>query len=244
MTSVKLKKYGTDPRAIIAFPGWTHPIENEQSFLNLLSKKYTVYSLHLPGYMSNPDSKLFLTFSDLVKETQENLEKITSKEVIYIGFSMGCRLIMEFEKTHAIKSKKIFVGCPIKNYDIPLWANPLLFSSYIINVLRKVDCFKRFVVNIALRVITGDNSAVLSNGNVTLTGAFDSLIGLIKTQSLLQNYTDRTMFIYGEDDAYLRDSRSHGIKNLKVIPNVGHNCVNQHEVEVINIINQFIRDGV
>lgn len=241
MSQVVLKKYGSGNIAIIAFPGWIHPIENENKFLMLLSKKYTVYSIHLPGYMGNHDSDSFHDFTHLVNTIHDELKKIKEKQV-FVGFSMGCRLIMELEKLYPDDLKKIFVGSPVNNYSIPFWAKILLLSFSHLSLLRKSRFFKIFVVNKALKTITNDEQAVFNKENISLTGAFDSLVGLIKSQSCFEKFVDSTKFIYGESDGYLVEAKNFNIKNLSVIKNAGHNCVRDNENKVFDLIDSFIKD--
>ncbi|MCB9800640.1 MAG: alpha/beta hydrolase [Pseudomonadales bacterium] len=241
MSKIILKKYGSGNTVLVAFPGWTHPIENEKEFLNLLSKKYTVYSVCLPGYVKNKNSNKFNDFKNLVSDIDKEIKKIKSKNIVYIGFSMGCRLIMELENKYPNKYKKIFVGTPVHNYRIPLWANLLLLNSNIINILRKSKSFKLFIVNKALKNILNDNKAVFNkNRNVTLTGAFDSLIGLIKSDNTFIKYKKTTNFIYGNNDKYLYEAKKYNLKSLYIIENADHNCVRNHEEEVVRIIDRLV----
>lgn len=54
MSKLQLKTYGSGKKALLCVPGWTHPIEKESLFLELLSKKFTVISVLLPGYGEKP----------------------------------------------------------------------------------------------------------------------------------------------------------------------------------------------
>ncbi|MBU0974461.1 alpha/beta hydrolase [Patescibacteria group bacterium] len=241
MSKIVFKKYGSGSTALIAFPGWIHPIENENKFLKLLSQKYIVYSIHLPGYLDNKNSESFYNFSHYCNEIHRELKKINGEQVL-VGFSMGCRLIMELEKLYPNDFKKIFVGSPVSSYKISLWAKVLLLNSSIFSLLRKSKTFKNLVVNKALKTITNDRKAVFNGENVTLTGAFDSLIGLIKSESYFEEYIYSTSFIYGKKDHYLQEAKNFNIKNLKVIKNAGHNCVRDNEVKVMGIIDSFIKN--
>lgn len=240
MSHVTLKKYGNGKDILVGFPGWNHPVEKEGKFLQLLTKKYTVYSVHLPGYVGNKDLNTFQDFTSIAYEIYEELKKIKG-ELVLIGFSMGCRLIMELEREHPNNWKKIFVGSPVYNYDIPIWAKLLLLNSVFINFLRKFHSFKLFVVNKALKTITQDKQAFFQGNNVTLTGSFDSLVGLLKSETNFKKYTNSALFIYGENDDYLKEAKKLSVKSLKVIDTVGHNCVRNNENKVINLIDAFIK---
>lgn len=241
MSNIALNKYGSGNTALIAFPGWIHPIENEKKFLDLLSKKYTVYSVCLPGYMKSPDANYFNDFSSLVDEIHTQLINIKEKKV-YIGFSMGCRLIMELEEKFPSNYKKIFIGSPVRGYSIPLWAKVALINTYLLSLLRKFQVFKLFVIHTALRTITQDNKAIFKEKNVTITGAFDSLLGLIRSQIYFERYVKSAKFVYGEHDTYLRDAGEFEISDLSIIKNSGHNCVRDTEREVVQIIHTAIKN--
>lgn len=241
MSKITLEKYGTADKTLITFPGWIHPIENEKKFLDLLRKKYTVYSICLPGYVNNKNSNSYINFREIAGDIQIELMDIKNKNIVYVGFSMGCRLIMELEKQFPSVNKKIFVGSPVSDFKIPFWARLLLLNSKLINFLRRFDLFKLYIVNKALKKITQNHESVFKAQNVTLSGAFDSLVGLIQSQTNFEKYLKSTLFIYGEDDPYLREVENYKTKNLKIITNAEHNCVRDNEAEVVKIIDQYLQ---
>ncbi|MFZ1721553.1 MAG: alpha/beta fold hydrolase, partial [Microgenomates group bacterium] len=122
---IQLKKYGTKKNAVLLFPGWTYPVENEALFLKELTKKYCCYTIHLPGYSDVPEVDQNYSFEDFAKKLHEILHSQQISPVAHIGFSMGCRMVMTYEQLYPTSVKKILVGCPFE-MSIPAWGIFLL----------------------------------------------------------------------------------------------------------------------
>lgn len=240
MSQIVLKKYGAGSTALIAFPGWIYPIENEDAFLTLLSEKYAVYSVCIPGYVGVKDASSIQSFTSLAKELHKQLKTISEKKIAFLGFSMGCRLLMTLEHLYPSKHKKILVGCPVKNYQTPTWASVLLKNSQVLHILRKSNAFKLFMVTKALVAISQNKQASFYGYNISLTGAFDSLIGLIQSTPYFEDHANSALFLYGEHDPYLEETKQHSPKHLRVITKAGHNCVKNNEEKIVSAIDLFI----
>ncbi len=236
---VSFKTYGSGQTTLVCFPGWLHPLEKEPLFLKLLSKEFTVISVLLPGYMGTADADSLSDFPALAQDIHSFLKKIHSKKIVLVGFSLGCRLIMELEKQFPSAHPKIFVGCPIGSYQIPFWAKPLLSKSKIVNVLRKSSVIKKKIVTMALRKLS-TRKAIFRDTSVSLTGAFDSLVALLLSKTDDSLFTQNALFIYGENDAYTQLAKVLSPKNIIFIKNAEHNCVRSNEKRVIKHMREFI----
>ena len=240
MSAIHFSYFGTAQRALILFPGWTHPAQKEPKFINELSKKFKIASLELPGYMRNQDLSNYQDFLFLAKELHTELKKTKIDFSAFIGFSLGSRLISTYLKLYPNNIECIFIGYPTEPYQLPIWARILVNNRLFIDILRRNKGFKQFVVNKALRTINQDETAVFHPDRVTLTGAFDSLIGLITSAVNLDTNKKSATFIYGEQDEYLYEAQKKNLKHLKIIKRAVHNCVRGHEMEVVNLIIQAV----
>lgn len=241
MSVISLNEYGSGKTTLLVFPAWSHPVEKETLFLNILSKKFRVISIQLPGYFGNPDASKFNNFNFLAREITSELNKNKITNPILLGFSLGCRLIMEFNNVYPNNFQQIFVTCPIKAFKVPIWARPLITSEFILNILRKNHYFTRQMVEIALRKITNDPNSVLIADKVTLLGAFDSLLALLNSKIDLNKELKRATFIYGDNDPFYLDAKIKNPKFLKVVSGASHNCVIKHEHEVAKMIEESLR---
>ncbi len=240
MKNINFKQYGVRGKILVFFPGWISPIEKEKLFLNILSKKYRVVSVHLSGYLNARELNSFKDFSSLAPKIHALLVSRHLDKGVFVGFSLGYRLIMELSKKYPNNNKKIFIGAPVKNFDIPFWAKLILKSNLVINFLRKSRFVKNHLVFLARKHIDKNVQYKFSDSFVTLTGAFDSLVGLLKTTSSIMPHQKKVLFIYGEKDSYLKQARSVGIRNITIIKNAGHNCIRGHEKETVQIFDKYL----
>ncbi len=237
---LQLKKYGSKKESVILHPGWTHPIENEAIFLKELTKKYTCYSIHLPGYYGVPDSDETYSFKDFAESLQKILLSEQIKPVAHIGFSMGCRMVMTYDQVFPSSVKKIYVGCPF-DLQIPAWGIFLLAHEGLWLGMTRTYGVQSAVVSKAYRTITGDPHAKFHSPDVTLKGAFYSLLALLKSEPTTSNSPD-SLFIYGKKDPYLLKLPEAFKTQTKIIPGAVHNCVAGREQEIVEILEKYIRN--
>ncbi len=231
----RLTTHGSGKKTFVLFSGWNHSFENEQLFLELLTDQYTVLTVSPPGYSGTPDSKELLNFSALAQDTRHQLIEKNCSDATLVGFSMGCRMIAELALIMPVV-EPIFIGCPLEISDVPRWAKLLVKNKGIVNVLRTSRYFQRFAVTKALRAAAQDTTAAFSERAATLSGAFDSLIGLLNSTAPLKSYLHTGAFIYGEHDPYLPLAQELGIPKLSIVKNAGHACIWGHEEEVVKLI--------
>jgi len=237
MSIVSFSYFGQGKKTLILFPGWTHPAEKEPKFIKELSKKYSVLSVNLPGYSHNQDTKRYHNFHNLTKELHAELEKKNIRPVAFIGFSMGCRLIFSYNSIYPNNIRNIFIGSPIRSFDLPYWASFIFKYEFMIQILRNNSVFSQICVNMALRNISSNPRAKFKPKYVSLIGAFDSLVGVINCVERI-NTKPFSLFIYGEKDKYLKDARNKNIQNIKIVDGADHNCVPGHEEELVKIIDE------
>ena len=242
MSCIHFSYFGKGKQTIVLFPGWTHPVQKEPKFINELGKKFRIISVELPGYMNNADLSSYQDFLFLAKEFHKELKKTNINPLAFIGFSMGCKLITTYSSLYPSNIRCIFIGCPINSYQLPIWAKLLVKHKFLINLFRRNKKFIQFAVNIAFQNVSQDPKATFKEDRVTLLGAFDSLIGLITSDMKLNKYKNLTTFIYGKNDNYLQEAEKMNLSKLKIISGAGHNCVYDHEIEIVKLINQAIKN--
>lgn len=235
MSQIVLHTYGNSNKTIVMLPGWKYPVEKEPKFIETLSKKYTLVTVQLPGYWDNPDAFAFLDFSELAKIILAELKMQNIVPSAWIGFSMGCKLLMEIERDSPSTVPNIFVGCPQGKYETPPWAQVLLKSRWIISLLRRSSIIKRFVVATALKFLKNRDI-----DGVTLTGAFDSLVALLRSSVEVTSKSVHALYLYGNQDRYVPIAQKKSLPNIAIIHNAPHNCVRDHEEEVVRIIEKAL----
>ena len=71
---------------------------------------------------------------------------------------------------------------------------------------------------------------------VSATGAFFSLIGVIRTRTLFKNFVNGNKFIYGENDLFLKHVLEYKEIDLQIIESIGHNCIKGYEETILKLI--------
>ncbi len=235
MSQILFHSYGNAQKVIIMLPGWKYPPEMEPKFIKLLSEKYRLVTVQLPGYWDNPDASTFLDFSELAEMILHELNTQKIVPSAWVGFSMGCKLFMEIEHCKPNIVPSIFVGCPQGKYQVPSWGRVLLTSKRIVLLLRKNPMSKKYIVRMALKTLKNHDL-----DQVTVTGAFDSLLGLLRSTVRPTPKTLQSLYIYGNRDRYLSIAQEKCLPNLAIIPNADHNCVRDHEPEVVALIDKAL----
>jgi pimeloyl-ACP methyl ester carboxylesterase len=233
----KITTHGSGEKTFVLLPGWNHSFENEQLFIELLAHKHTVLTVSPPGYSGTPESKILLDFSELAQDIKQQLTEKNCLDATFVGFSMGSRIVAELAQIMPV-ANPIFIGCPLELTDVPRWARLLIKNNGIVGLLRTSPHFQRFAVTKALRSAAQDVTAVFSERAATLSGAFDSLIGLLNSTASLKCYLKTATFIYGEHDPYLPLAQEVGITKLRIVKDAGHACIWGHEEEVVNLMLQ------
>ncbi len=234
----RLTTHGSGVKTFVLLAGWNHSFTNELPFVELLAKNHTVLVVSLPGYAGTPESPHFADFPTLAKDIHLQLVAMNLLDATLIGFSMGCHLIAELARIMPINNL-VLIGCPLNIAGVPWWTQVLFSNTSAINYLRKNKQFVSFAVLTALRSVSHDTSAQFSDRATTLTGAFDSLVGLLKSTASLQPFLSSALFIYGEHDQHLADAHQSGVKNLQVIAAAGHACIWGHEGELERLITAY-----
>lgn len=238
---ITTKKYGKGRRSVLFFPGWTHPIENEKKLLKTLSNTYTIHSINPPGYNNNPDGNHPYTLADLADSIHIYIKKEKLNNATLIGFSMGCKIIMQYIKKYRHTGQLVFIGCPTKEYPVPAWGRLVLKNKTAIEIIRQNQLFKRAIVNKALSILNEKPTSFTSN-TVTTAGAFDSLIALLKDQNDWKVKAKKATFIYGSQDPYLTEFKKH-FSNAHSIKNAPHNCIIGNEREMSKVIAASLHVG-
>jgi pimeloyl-ACP methyl ester carboxylesterase len=229
-------------KTILLFPGWTFPIELEKAFLDALRVQYkNVLSVMPPGYRDNPDSKNPYTFSEIARELDSYLKENKLQNTIFIGFSMGCRMIMEFcdlfpEYFHVKRQNLFFLGCAPHELSIPWWGKLLLLNKPLMKLLRGNKGFVSYVNTYAIRMITEDPTAVWRAEECTPLGSYDSMLALVSITSKVQDYVQKGIFVSGEKDPFLPALQNMSPRNLHIMKNVSHNCIWSHELEIAELL--------
>lgn len=239
---IKITTYGNKPSKLVLLSGWNHSFNNEQPFLSLLAKTHTVLVVSLPGYDGVPDSPILLDFPTLALAVRSTLESHQALEAQFLGFSMGCQLLAELAQLMPIKNP-ILIGCPLGVQTIPWWGGPLLRSQGTLAFLRKSTRFTHFVVTLALRSVSQEKNAQFSERAATLRGAFDSLIGLLRSTAEITPFLQTALFVYGELDPYRAVAKETAIQHQMSIPSAAHACIWGYEQELVEKIQPFLEKG-
>lgn len=234
-----LQKYAThrDNPAILLYPGWTHLVEREPKLLQKLSKHYTCYTVHLPGYGKVPDITREYSFEEIICEIRKTLYKNSVELVGIIGFSMGCRMVAE----HCRQSKKdipsVYIGCPF-SIAVPFWGTLLLAHEWIRVVAQGIPSLQRIAINAAAQSVSENKNVRYVSTDVTNSGAYFSLLAMLESSPPISH--KRSLFIYGEHDPYRQQLPDSWESACIEIIGAPHNCVMNYELKVTNEIKNFL----
>ena len=147
-------------------------------------------------------------------------------------------MLMTYDQVFPSATKKIHVGCPF-DLQIPAWGLFLLAHEGLWLGMSRTYGVQRAVVTKAYRTITGNPKANFISPDVTLKGAFYSLLALLNSKPTT-NRAPNSLFIYGKKDPYLLKLPEAFKDQIKVFPNAVHNCIAGREREVVESIEEFV----
>ena len=203
---IEINIFGKKHKFLLLLAGWTHDFQYETKFINELSKKYTVLTISYPGYSQseeNPKAQSMTFLSTIIDSVihSQNITKFT-----LVGFSMGCQVVVNYLSSHP-QQHAVLIS-PILHsllHDSPLYARILLASPFLLNIVRHFSAIKKTLVLKAYsqigKVTEGaENTSQFTDGRVSITGAFDTLIATLTTFNDPVRYQDRIRFIFGDGE--------------------------------------------
>jgi pimeloyl-ACP methyl ester carboxylesterase len=217
-----------------------------EGFEKELSKTYTVYLPHLPGFGASESirgrlhntllfSEAFCTF---LKETNQQNTPV-------VAFSLGTVVAAKAVEQGCLKGKLILVGTPLtmdseklkKASLIPIWLRRLLGST--------VWGRKKILIPV-LRDITGKanrerDEELLKKLDTTDTKALVDMDVYkevdLQMPRILPKLKNDIVYIYGEKDKLLEAAKKL-LKKLVIIEGAGHNTFRSHPNKTLEVLNK------
>ncbi len=87
-------KEGSGKKTLVLLHGWAKKKEDYQELVGLLAKKYTVYSLDLPGFGATPMTRSY-NLADYAKDVAGFVNGKRLEKVILLGHSFGGRVAIK-----------------------------------------------------------------------------------------------------------------------------------------------------
>lgn len=183
-----LYNYSMVKENLVFLPGWTKKKEDYHELCELLSKKYKVYALDLPGF-GGPKLKKPYSLLDYAEYVINFLEKTKLKKVLLAGHSNGGRIALKIALTRPdLVSQLILIdsgGIERKN---------ILIKA--IKVIKSIKIIK-LVTPDFLRNIFGSEDYLKAKENLRKT-----LVNIVEEnlEPELAKIKTKTLIIWGRDD--------------------------------------------
>lgn len=238
---IELNIFGTNKKALILLPGWTHNFQFETKFIQELTKTYKVVTISYPGYSESEENSKSQSINYLAEIIHETIQQLRLTNYNLLGFSMGCEVVIKYLDKYSDKSKTFLIS-PITHSllkDTPAYGKLLLSSSLIISLARMISPIKLFIINQATQNISkvtenSNKGGVFKEDRVSQNGAYDTLIATITGYGDPFKFSGQITYIFGDKEV-LQDKIIDNLK-FKVIRNAGHGAFNTHYKEIADLI--------
>ena len=205
-TFIRFKKIGKG-NPILILHTFRNRLEYSDKLGELLKKKYTVYSIDLPGFGDSP----------INKKTNYNLEFITDSITNFVQKFKLKNLIIIGESIGAVLAASVSVKLPKKIKKI-LMFNPYDYDSYFGEGIQRGNLFARFILfHVGLPLIGNffsslENKFILKN---VMRGGFANVQELSDDYlELLCTSTKKSGYVYHFRNVLSNFNKNNGIKEI------------------------------
>ncbi len=216
---------GSGKEAIVCLHGWSSIFDSAPEFLEKLGRHFQLVLVYLPGYSGQPDDLQTESVDWLLSEIAATLESRGFTRFHLLGHSMGAQFAVQFAERYPDRiDKLILVGArtPEKRNELSAWWSNL---PGITRLVRSILPLEYRVVNRAFayaqQLTPGREIKTFQPINVSVHGAFDTLIANIRQYSDPFQTKQPTLYIYGENDRMRPDYWPKN-KMLYLVKEAGH----------------------
>lgn len=237
-------------KPVILLHGWLCSLDTMKPIENILSKKFKVYNVDLPGFGKSDMPENPFSTEDFANFLDEFIKKLDIKNPILIGHSNGGRTAINYAGRNLGEINKIILidSAGIKpkrglSYYIKVYTFKTL--KHILNIFPKTEMFN----NIRERLLGKFGSSDYKNSSEVLRKTMSIIINEDQTE-ILKNINVPTLIIWGEnDDATPLSDAKIMEKNIKdsglvVLKDAGHFSYLDKYQEFTSIITSFLKEDM
>lgn len=239
---------GNEGETIVILQGWGTNIDDYKSIAALLSDKYRVVRLDLPGFGNSTEPKTGLSVDDFVEFFLEFLDALNIKKTILIGHSYGGRMIIKLASRENIPVDIDRIVLIDSAGVLPQKTTKQKLSIYKYKLTKKIVNTKLVQKRFASQVESWKSkqgSADYRNASPIMRQCLVKAVNEDLTPCL-KNIKAETLLIWGENDTAtpLSDAQlmEKEINNagLAVIKNAGHFCFLEQPIVFNRILSSYL----
>ena len=228
--------------------GWGTDLYSLRLTNNVLSSKYRVYSLDLPGFGKSDRLKTSFTVDDYANIVIRFIEKMNIKNICLVGHSYGGRIIIKINNKNNlsfnIKQNILIDAAGIKHTpkgNIKIYTYKFLKNLYMLLPISK-DAKEKKIENLKKKFGSNDYKNADSYLRDTLVKSVNEDLS-----NEIKNISVKTLLIWGEKDTAtpLTDAKymNENIKDseLHIINNAGHFPFVDSPFEYEDILKNYFR---
>lgn len=218
---INYQKYGQGEEIIIIH-GWGRSIKDFNSIAKVLSKKYKVYLIDLPGFGNSDEPEKPYELDDYINliENFVQYQKITNP--IIIGHSFGGRIGIRYAIKNKVQKMILISSAGIKRFSLKVKIKIIRYKikKWFYRKFNKVSAYEKLVT-------TSGSADYIASSDI-MKKTLSNVISINQTKEL-NKITCEVLLIWGKDDqatpykdALLMQRK---IKNVGLVTlNTGHFC--------------------
>jgi pimeloyl-ACP methyl ester carboxylesterase len=215
--------HGTE--AIVCLHGWSSVFDSAPEFTAALGRRYTLILVYLPGYAGEPDDPRTESLDWLLGEIAAAIEPLVFTRFHLLGHSMGAQIAVQLAQRYPEKVEKlILIGVrpPERRRELTGW---WLKVPGFVRLIRSIPWLEHRIVNrafaYALQLTPGNQPKPFRPVNVSVHGAFDTLVAHLRRYADPFQAKRPALYIYGDQDR-MRPQIWPAGKELYLVPGAGH----------------------
>ena len=233
-------------KEIVILHGWGANIESFAPVTRVLSQKFKIYILDLPGFGHSAEPKEGLYVEDYARIVLKFMEELGIKNPVLIGHSFGGRVIIKMVGKLGFKPDKIILvdsaGIkPRRSLDYYFKVYSYKFAKKVINTFLSKDKATKLIEDMRSKKGSTDYNAASENMKKTFVNVVNEDL-----KEYLKNIPVPTLLIWGENDldTPLRDAKIMEKlipdAGLVVFEGAGHYSYLEHLYEFNAIVTNFV----
>ena len=228
------KEGGTE---IVLLHGWGQNIEMMKPLGDLLSDRYHITILDLPGFGNSSEPPSVWKLSDYVSMLEKFISSLSIEKPILMGHSFGGRVAIQYSSNHNIKKLVLFGSpCIRKNKELPL-------SVKILKSIKKLPGMNTFGEYMKKYIGSRDYKAASPKMRQILVETVNEDLS-----SYAKQIEEPTLLIWGDHDT---EEPVENAKELETImPDAGlvvlpgsHFAYLENLQQVVRILKKFMEDS-
>ena len=230
---------------IIIFHGWAALLRPEQSLFSRLAERFTLCFIYLPGYNGTPDNNSSTSLPQIIEEVDQLVQKLGFTRFHLLGFSMGAQIATHYATMYPEKVEKLVLIGARPPEKQRAWQNLLSRVPGLVSLSQRIPWLEYVIVNrgfaFAQQLTPGREKKNFEVRNITVRGAFNSLVAQLAEYQNPFTLEQPVLFIYGELDK-MQPKKLPNKREVIIVPQAGHSVFNENNSELAQKITQFLKE--